>query len=200
MSICIEVTTPAHARFAEAICALIEDSARARGTGIARRDPAYIRKKIIEGKAVIALDGDQLAGFCYIETWEHGRYVANSGLVVAPEYRRQGLAKAIKQKAFALARSLYPEARVFGITTSLAVMKINTELGYRPVTFSELTQDDAFWEGCSSCPNYDILQRNQRRMCLCTGMLAPSAVEEAAAKKQQVPATDSFTPTNSSHE
>ncbi len=200
MSIRIEVATPEHAHFAEAICALIEDSARARGTGIARRDPDYIRKKIIEGKAVIALEGDRLAGFCYIETWEHGRYVANSGLVVAPEYRRRGLAKAIKKKAFALARSLYPEARVFGITTSLAVMKINTELGYRPVTFSELTQDDAFWEGCSSCPNYDILQRNQRRMCLCTGMLAPSAVEEAAAKKQQAPAADSFTPTNTGHE
>lgn len=201
MAVQIEVAGPAHAHFAEAICALIEESARARGTGIARRDPAYIRKKIIEGKAVIAREGDQLAGFCYIETWEHGRYVANSGLVVAPEFRRQGLAKAIKKKAFTLARSLYPSARVFGITTSLAVMKINTELGYRPVTFSELTQDEAFWQGCSSCPNYDILQRNHRRMCLCTGMLAPSAEEEAAAKNQgEAPADSSFTPTKLNHE
>ncbi len=200
MSVCIEVAGPQHAHFAEAICSLIEASARARGTGIARREPAYIRKKIIEGRAVIAHEGDRLAGFCYIETWEHGRYVANSGLVVAPEYRRQGLAKAIKKRAFELARSLYPSARVFGITTSLAVMKINSELGYRPVTFSELTQDEAFWQGCSSCPNYDILQRHQRRMCLCTGMLAPSAEEEAAAKKQAGAPAASFTPTNLDHE
>ncbi len=198
MSIRIEVAGPAHAHYAEAICQLIEDSARARGTGIARRAPQYIAEKIISGKAVIALDGAELAGFCYIETWEHGRYVANSGLVVAPQYRKQGLAKAIKKKAFHLARSLYPLARVFGITTSLAVMKINTELGYKPVTFSELTQDEAFWDGCRSCPNYDILQRNNRRMCLCTGMLAPSAEEEAVAKKGT--STSSFIATNTNHE
>jgi hypothetical protein len=79
---------------------------------------------------------------------------------------------------FNLARDKFPEAKVFCITTSLAVMKINTELGYKPVTFSELTQDDAFWGGCQSCPNYDILERNHRKMCLCTAMLAPSKVEE----------------------
>ncbi len=201
MAVRIEIATPVHASFAEAICALIEDSARERGTGIARRDPAYIRQKLIEGKAVIALDGDKLAGFCYVETWEHGRYVANSGLVVAPAYRHRGLARAIKKRAFELARSLYPAARVFGITTSLAVMKINTELGYRPVTFSELTQDDAFWQGCSSCPNYDILQRNQRKMCLCTGMLAPSAREEAAASHAAPQTTSvSLTSKTTSHE
>lgn len=200
MSVRIEIATPAHAHFAEAICVLIEESARARGTGIARRAPSYIRQKLIEGKAVIALDGDKLAGFCYVETWEHGRYVANSGLVVAPAYRHRGLARAIKRKAFELARSLYPTARVFGITTSLAVMKINTELGYRPVTFSELTQDDAFWQGCSSCPNYDILQRNQRKMCLCTGMLAPSAVEAAAEQAASRASSAFFTSKTTSHE
>jgi hypothetical protein len=57
-------------------------------------------------------------------------------------------------------------------------MKINSELGYRPVTFSELTQDEDFWKGCQSCPNYDILLRCNHRMCLCTGMLAPSKAEE----------------------
>jgi GNAT superfamily N-acetyltransferase len=130
------------------------------------------------GNAVVAFDGDVLVGFCYVEVWSHNRYVVNSGLVVHPDYRKSGLAREIKRKVFNLARDKYPEAKVFGITTSLAVMKINTELGYKPVTFSELTQDDAFWAGCKSCPNYDILERNERRMCLCTAMLAPSKVEE----------------------
>jgi len=127
---------------------------------------------------VVAFDGDVLVGFCYVEIWSHNRYVVNSGLVVHPDYRKSGLAREIKRKVFNLARDKFPEAKVFGITTSLAVMKINTELGYKPVTFSELTQDDAFWAGCKSCPNYDILVRNERRMCLCTAMLAPSKVEE----------------------
>ena len=182
MNVQVQVASEAHAHFAEEICALLEISARQRGTGIARRSPDYIRRKIEHGNAVIALAGDKLAGFCYVEIWSHGKYVANSGLVVAHEFRQQGLAKAIKRKAFNLARDKYPHARVFGITTSLAVMKINSELGYRPVTFSELTQDEAFWHGCQSCPNYDILQRFERKMCLCTGMLAPSKIEEMEMK------------------
>lgn len=174
----VVVAGPEHARYAEEICHLIEESANARKTGIAKRSPEYIIKKLNNGDAVIALQGEKLAGFCYIETWSHGQYVANSGLIVAPDMRKSGLGREIKVKAFNLARDKYPYARVFGITTSLAVMKINTELGYKPVTFSELTQDEAFWKGCSSCPNYDILQRNERKMCLCTGMLAPSKMEE----------------------
>ena len=138
--------------------------------------------EINKGNAVIALEGENLAGFCYIETWGHGNYVANLGLIVNPDYRRFGLAKAIKKRIFQLSREKYPDARVFGITTSLPVLKINSELGYKPVTFSELTQDEAFWSGCQSCPNFDILQRNQRRMCLCTAMLAPSKKEEEAMK------------------
>lgn len=166
-----------HQQYAEEICKLIEESAKIRGTGIAKRDPEYIVKKLINGNAIIALHGETLAGFCYIEKWEHGKYVANSGLIVNPEFRGHGLARAIKQKAVRLAQKKYPKAKVFGITTSAAVMKINTELGYRPVTFSELTQDETFWKGCQSCPNYDILERNNRKMCLCTGMLAPSGNE-----------------------
>jgi GNAT superfamily N-acetyltransferase len=166
-----------HQQYAVEICKLIEESAKIRGTGIAKRDPEYIVKKLINGNAVIALQGETLAGFCYIEKWEHGKYVANSGLIVNPEFRNFGLARAIKEKAFKLAQKKYPKAKVFGITTSAAVMKINSELGYRPVTFSELTQDETFWNGCKSCPNYDILQRNNRKMCLCTGMLAPSGEE-----------------------
>ncbi|MCB0571793.1 MAG: GNAT family N-acetyltransferase [Phaeodactylibacter sp.] len=178
MQFTIEIAGPLHEAYAEAICELIKESAKARGTGIAERQPAYIREKMRHGKAVIALLGDTLAGFCYIESWSHGRYVANSGLIVAPEFRKHGLAKAIKKQAFELSRDLYPEARLFGITTSLPVMRINSELGYKPVTFSELTQDEEFWKGCRSCPNFDILERNQRRMCLCTAMMAPSKVED----------------------
>jgi GNAT superfamily N-acetyltransferase len=182
MEITITVTTPAHEHFAETICQMYHESAKQRGTGIAERKPEYVRTKILNGNAVIALDGDQIAGFCYIECWSHEKYVANSGLIVHPNYRRLGLARAIKERIFQLSQDKYPEARIFGITTSLAVMRINSDLGYRPVTFSELTQDEAFWDGCRSCPNYDILQRNQRRMCLCTAMLAPSKAETVKMK------------------
>lgn len=182
MNVKVHVAGEAHASYAEEICSLLEISAQQRGTGIARRSPDYIRRKIESGNAVIALTDDgKLAGFCYIEIWSHGKYVANSGLVVAHDFRQLGLAKQIKRRVFDLARDKYPSAKVFGITTSLAVMKINSELGYKPVTFSELTQDETFWDGCQSCPNFDILQRCGRKMCLCTGMLAPSKLEELEA-------------------
>ena len=177
MQIDIQVARPEHAAFAQAICDLIEESAKARGTGIAKRKPEYVEEKILSGKAVVATVDGEVAGFSYIETWSHGEYVANSGLIVNPKFRRHGLARRIKAAVFALSREKYPDARVFGITTSLPVMKINSDLGYRPVTFSELTQDEAFWAGCSTCPNHDILLRNDRRMCLCTAMMAPSANE-----------------------
>ena len=180
MQIKILVAQPEHTVYAQAICTLIEESAKARGTGIAKRKPEYVEEKMLTGKAIIALVDGEIGGFSYIETWDHGKYVANSGLIVNPNFRRHGLARRIKAAVFELSRKKYPEARVFGITTSLPVMKINHDLGYRPVTFSELTQDDAFWAGCKTCPNYDILSRNERRMCLCTAMLAPSADEVRA--------------------
>ncbi len=171
-SVEIVIATTEHFRFAHEICHLIKTAAAQRGTGIAERAPEYIRTKMKEGKAVIALGAnDQVAGFCYIETWDHGKYAVNSGLIISPAFRRQGLARRIKRRAFELSRTLYPKAKLFGITTSLAVMKINSELGYKPVTFSELTDDDEFWQGCQSCPNYDVLTRMKRNMCLCTGML-----------------------------
>lgn len=177
MQIDILTAQPTHVVFAQAICDLMAESAKARGTGIATRTPDYVAEKLGSGKAVIAFVAGELAGFSYIETWSHGRYVANSGLIVNPKFRRLGLARKIKAAIFDLSREKYPDAKIFGITTSLPVMKINSDLGYKPVTFSELTQDDAFWAGCQSCPNYDILLRNQRIMCLCTAMLAPSANE-----------------------
>lgn len=159
------------AHWAPTICDEMAASALARGTGIARREPAYVVRKMEEGKAVIALASDgSWAGFCYIETWD-GDYVANSGLIVSPAFRKSGLARRIKEHIFALSRSKYPNAKIFGLTTGLAVMRINSDLGYEPVTYSELTRDEAFWAGCKSCINYDILMAKERKNCLCTAML-----------------------------
>lgn len=168
----VQLAASEHLCFAEELCKLYEESAKKRGTGIAKRDPEYIKEKILQEKAIIAITADnQLAGFCYIETWEGKNYVANSGLIVKEEFRHHGLAKRIKKFVLEYTRKKFPQAKIFGITTSLAVMKLNSDLGYKPVTFSELTQDDAFWSGCKSCINYDVLTRTNRKNCLCTGML-----------------------------
>ncbi len=171
-NIIIRVANSGDIHYAETITAEMENSAKARGTGIAKRSPAYIATKMQEGKAVIAhLKDGTWVGFCYIETWSHGEYVANSGLIVVPEFRKSGVAKGIKKRIFDLSKEKYPEAKIFGLTTGLAVMKINSELGYEPVTYSELTQDEAFWAGCKSCVNYDILMSKERKNCMCTAML-----------------------------
>ncbi|PAU93596.1 GNAT family N-acetyltransferase [Aliifodinibius salipaludis] len=184
MNITITVANTEHLSFAEEICNLMEKAAKKRGTGIAKRAPEYIQDKINEGKAVIAVDqqNDQLAGFCYIENWDHDKYIANSGLIVHPHYRKLGLGRKIKERIFHLSRDKYPDAKIFGITTSMAVMKINSDMGYNPVTFSELTQDEEFWQGCQSCPNYDILSSEDRKDCLCTGMLYDPEQEEDQPK------------------
>ncbi len=161
-----------HLKYAEMICKEMEVSSLKRGTGIAKRSVAYIQEKMMEGKAVIALGEDQTwAGFCYIETWQSGEYVANSGLIVSPDYRNSGVATTIKKHIFELSQLKYPSAKLFGLTTGLAVMKINSELGYTPVTYSELTNDDQFWNGCKSCVNYEILKSKEYKNCLCTAML-----------------------------
>ncbi len=173
-------------------------SAAARGTGIAKRSPEYIRTKMEEGKAVIALtpSGDWV-GFCYIEAWGHGQFVANSGLVVSPKFRGSGVATRIKHKIFELSRVKYPEAKIFGLTTGLAVMKINSELGYKPVTYSELTDDEDFWKGCQSCVNYDILMSKERKNCLCTGMLYDPA--EDKERKEQSPTKETVAARDHEH-
>lgn len=161
-----------HLEYASQICKEMEVSSLKRGTGIAKRSEAYIQEKMLEGKAVIAFgSNNQWAGFCYIESWELEKYVANSGLIVAPEFRNSGLAKMIKQKIFELSNTTFPNSKLFGLTTGLAVMKINSELGYKPVTYSELTTDEKFWNGCKSCINYDILTKKEFKNCLCTAML-----------------------------
>ncbi|WP_418510736.1 GNAT family N-acetyltransferase [Corallibacter sp.] len=174
----IVIANKSHSVYAEIICETIAEAAKVRGTGIAKRKPEYIITKMENGNAVIALDGDKFAGFCYIEQWSHGKFVANSGLIVHPDFRNIGLAKQIKKKIFEHSRTKYPNAKVFSITTGLAVMKMNSELGYKPVTFSELTDDQTFWNGCQTCKNYDVLQRTEQKMCLCTGMLYDPLKEE----------------------
>jgi len=178
MKTTIAFSTAKHVSYANRISEMICQASKKRGTGIALRSPDYLAEKMASGHAVIALTGKEVVGFCYLETWSHQRYVVNSGLIVDEKFRQTGLASAIKQKAFQLSRSLYPKARIFGITTSLPVMKINSNLGYKPVTFSELTDDEAFWHGCRSCNNYDILMRNHRAMCLCTGMLYDPTIDK----------------------
>lgn len=183
----VRAATADDARYATTITEEMASSAEKRGTGIARRSPEYICRKMEEGKAVIALtpDGDWV-GFCYIEAWGHEKFVANSGLIVSPEYRGQGVAKEIKHKIFDLSRLRYPEAKIFGLTTGLAVMKINSELGYEPVTYSELTDDEEFWKGCQSCVNYPTLMSKDRQNCFCTAML----FDPARGKKTVPPATE----------
>ncbi len=167
----IRVATAADAQYADLLCQWYIESAKQRGTGIAKREPAYVKAKMEQGNAVVAFVDGEIAGFCYIETFESGKFVANSGLVVNTELRKHGLGRAIKREIFRLSRTKYPDARIFGITTSLAVMKINSDLGYKPVTFSELTTSEDFWKGCKSCKNFAILTENERKICLCTGMV-----------------------------
>lgn len=171
MKITIVITQEEHYKYSQEICDTIELSAQLRGTGIAKRTPAYIQKKMENKDAVIALVNGKFAGFCYIESWQHHKFVAHSGLIVHPDYRNQGLAKKIKSFVFDYSLKKYPDAKVFGITTGLAVMKINSDLGYKPVPFSELTNDPSFWKGCQTCTNYEILKSKDNKMCLCTGML-----------------------------
>lgn len=179
----IVITNKSHIIYSEIICATIEQAAQVRGTGIAKRKPDYISEKIENGNSVIALDNDKFAGFCYIEKWNHGKFVANSGLIVHPDYRNIGLAKKIKLAIFKHSRTKFPDAKIFSITTGLAVMKMNSNLGYKPVTFSELTSDQSFWDGCKTCKNFDVLQRTNQKMCLCTGMLYDPNLKDSKSKK-----------------
>lgn len=171
-NILVRIATSNDVHYADTIVNEMESSAKARGTGIAKRSPEYVATKMLEGKAVIAVTKNGTwVGFCYIEEWGHGEFVANSGLIVSPEFRKTGIAKRIKGETFALSRKKYPAAKIFGLTTGLAVMKINSDLGYEPVTYSELTNDEEFWAGCKSCVNYDILMSKDRKNCMCTAML-----------------------------
>jgi len=193
-NIIVRVAIPSDVIYASTITDEMASSAQARGTGIAKRSPEYVSQKMTEGKAVIAVTKEgKWVGFCYIEAWGHEKFVANSGLIVAPEFRKSGIAKNIKGRIFQLSRKMYPEAKIFGLTTGLAVMKINSDLGYEPVTYSELTDDENFWAGCKSCVNYEILMSKGRKNCMCTAMLydpkdhyKPEETASAFKKKAKV--------------
>lgn len=169
--ITVEVASEEHLFYVDQILETIENAAKVRGTGIARRKPEYLAQKIKEAKAVIALCDGRFAGFSYIETWEHKRYVTTSGLIVHPDFRGLGVSKKIKDLTFSLARTRWPNAKIFSLTSGAAVMVMNTQLGYKPVTFAELTTEDAFWKGCEGCVNVDVLKRTDRHFCICTAML-----------------------------
>jgi GNAT superfamily N-acetyltransferase len=167
----VKIAGESHLKYVQIILDTIEAAAKVRGTGIAKRTPEYVEQKMREGKAIIALAKEEFAGFCYVESWGNKQFVANSGLIVVEKFRGHGLAKKIKRKAFRLSRKMFPDAKLFGLTSGAAVMKINTELGYVPVTFAQLTDDEAFWRGCRGCVNFDILERTGRKYCICTAML-----------------------------
>lgn len=167
----VMVADESHEKYVDTILDTIEAAAKVRGTGIARRTHEYVAQKMKEGKVIIALAGDEFAGFSYIESWGNKQYVATSGLIVADKFRQKGLAKRIKNAAFQLARLRWPKAKLFSLTSGSAVMKMNTELGYIPVTFADLTPDEAFWKGCEGCVNHDVLTRTDRKYCICTAML-----------------------------
>ena len=167
----VMVADASHEKYIDIILTTITEAAKVRGTGIAKRTHEYLTTKLKEAKAVIALSGDKFAGFSYIETWGNKQYVTTSGLIVHPDFRGRGLAKRIKDLTFTLARTRWPHAKIFSLTSGAAVMTMNTQLGYHPVTFSELTDDESFWRGCEGCINVDVLKRTNRKYCICTGML-----------------------------
>ena len=185
MEIKIRKVTKKDIVFSLLLSSMYKASAQKRKTGIATRSPEYITKKIIDGDAIIATSGKELVGFCYIETFTNGTYVSNSGLIVDSKYQGKGIAKKIKRRVLGLAREKYPEAKVFGITTSHVVMNINFGLGYKPVPFNKLTDDQQFWDGCKTCVNFDVLTRNEHQLCLCTGMIAASGNEIKESKENK---------------
>ena len=167
----VMVADSSHEKYVDTILDTITAAAKVRGTGIAKRTHEYVTTKMKEAKAVIALEGEKFAGVSYIETWGNKQYVTTSGLIVHPDYRGLGVAKRIKDMTFTLARIRWPKAKIFSLTSGAAVMQMNTQLGYKPVTFAELTDDEAFWRGCEGCVNVDVLKRTERKYCICTGML-----------------------------
>ncbi|MFH6991561.1 GNAT family N-acetyltransferase [Flavobacterium sp. FlaQc-48] len=167
----VERARSSHTFWIKQICEVTLSSAIARGIGISGSSPELLETKMKKREAVIAFASDgRWAGFAFISAWENGKYVSNSGLIVAPEFRHTGLAKMIKGKIFEVSREMYPEAIIFTSTSGLAVMKMNQELGFEPVTYSELTTDELFREGCKSSINCPILISKQRKNCLCTAM------------------------------
>ncbi len=170
--IIVREATTMDAKYAFMITKEMADSAKARGSGIGHRSIEFLCSKMDKGEAVIAVTQDGTwVGFCYIEAWQEGKFVSNSGMIVSPRFRRRGVASQIKKVIFNLCRLRYPQAGIFSITTGLAIMKLNTRMGFEPVTYSEITTDPQFWNKCKNCINYDTLQSKSCKNCFCTAML-----------------------------
>jgi GNAT superfamily N-acetyltransferase len=171
-SVVVRLATDQDAKYALLITREMRASAIARGTGIAYRSAESICQKMSSGHAIIATTREgKWVGFSYIESWENGRFVSNSGMIVSPEYRKKGVAKVIKEQIMDLCHRCYPSAEVFSITSSSAIMKMNTKFGFAPVAFEEITRDRNFWNHCRNCVNFPILESKQFKNCLCTAML-----------------------------
>ena len=93
----VMVADASHEVYVDKILDTIREAAKVRGTGIAERTHEYVATKMKEGKAIIALCGEEFAGFTYIESWGNKQYVATSGLIVHPDYRGLGLANALRR-------------------------------------------------------------------------------------------------------
>ena len=181
----VRIATINDIKYVDEIIQETESSAIARGSGISKRSPESLAQKMRDEKAVIAVTtAGEWVGFAYFETWENDKFISNSGLIVSPKFRNFGVAKAIKDRIFRISRRRYPEAKIFSITSGIAIMKMNTQLGFEPVTFAEITRDPSFWEGCKSCVNYDILEGKKKCNCLCTAML----FDPLKVKQEQQPA------------
>jgi argininosuccinate synthase len=171
MKIVARIANSHDIHYAQTICNKIEESTKIRKTGIAKRNVESIKNNIINGNAIIAFSNNKLAGFSYIDTFQKEQFVSNSGMIVLPEFRNIGIAKLIKSEIFKLSINKFPYSKIFSITTSIKILKINICLGFKPVYFQYITLSEIFWNCCKSCANYDILIKNKITMCLCTGLL-----------------------------
>lgn len=168
----VRSATAGDVQYVDEIIAETESSAIARGSGIAKRTVEMVAEKMNSGRAVLAVTSSgEWVGFSYFEIWENGSFISNSGLIVAPKFRGTGVARSIKQRIFRMSRRMFPDAKIFSITSGSAIMRLNTELGFIPVGFEYITTDGTFWDGCRSCVNYNILAHKNRQNCLCTAML-----------------------------
>jgi len=175
MKFIIEIASEKHSIYEEDICKAREETAKYYGIGISKKKSDFVKSKLSDGNAIIATDEDgNFAGFQYIKPWEQERFVFNSRLFLNPKYRETDLAQQIHKKIFELSRTKYPNAKVFVVTALIEEIKTNLAAGFKPTAFSELIDDKEWWNGCQECANYDVLTRNNRQRCLCTGMLYDS--------------------------
>jgi argininosuccinate synthase len=169
MNLKVRVTNYKDIIYAFTISKNIEESAILREIGIAKRDTKYIASKILEGNAVFAIFNGIIIGFSYIETFQE-EFIAHSGMIVFPTFRKKGISKCIKSSIFKLSSYKFPIANIFSITTSPPIIKINFDLNFKIVSFLEITNSYRFWDGCNSCNNYDFITNNNK-MCLCNAFL-----------------------------